>query len=192
MRAGIEHYVPQSGPGGVTRARAWMVWSACAFGACVWLGLSACAPWARAHGHEALATTLYQMFGVVCHQLPARSFYLAGAPLAVCARCFGLYAGFALGVLGYPLVRPVRQTHGPARRWLVLALLPTCVDFALGVTGLWANTHTSRALTGALFGAVAACYVVPGLVDLSRRMWPRRMNEYARRPSLSTSEGIAE
>ena len=63
----------------------------------------------------------------------------------------------------------------PARRWLLLAALPTSVDFLLGVTGLWANTHTSRALTGALVGAVAALYVVPGLnasIGAGRRRAP--------------------
>src|SRR5205085_7886478 len=104
-----------------------------------------------------------------------------GQPLAVCARCAGVYAGVAVGVLCYPLVRSLARTDMPARRWLLLAALPMCVDFTLGLTGLWANTHTSRALTGALLGAVAALYVVPGLLDLSRLLRrPRRRARIAR------------
>ena len=43
-------------------------------------------------------------FAAVCHQIPDRSFAWAGAPLAVCARCLGLYAGAALAA-ALPLPR---------------------------------------------------------------------------------------
>jgi uncharacterized membrane protein len=161
--AAIEQYVPQVAPARVC-VRVWLVWGACVALTSAWLSLILGAPLLRARGHEALALLAYRVFAALCHQIPERSFYLAGQPLAVCARCFGIYAGFALGVVCYPLVRSLRRTDTPARRWLLFAALPTGVDFALGFTGLWANTHTSRALTGALLGAVAALYVVPGLV----------------------------
>ncbi|MCA1594754.1 MAG: hypothetical protein LC754_19425, partial [Acidobacteria bacterium] len=45
--------------------------------------------------------------------------------------------------------------------------LPTTVDFALGFFGVWENTHLSRFLTAVLLGAVAAFFIVPGLVDLN-------------------------
>ncbi|HEX8069418.1 MAG TPA: DUF2085 domain-containing protein [Pyrinomonadaceae bacterium] len=170
MRAAVESYVAQCAPGGAAGARARWAWALTLAGACAWLALVVCAPLARAAGHETLAELLYHPFGLVCHQQPARSYWLAGAPLAVCARCLGVYAGFALGVLCYPLVRPLARADVPARRWLVLALVPTGVDFLLGVTGLWANTHASRALTGALLGAAASFYVVPGLVGLTLRL----------------------
>jgi len=38
------------------------------------------------------------VFASVCHQQPSRSFWMNGAPLAVCERCFGIYAGLFLGV----------------------------------------------------------------------------------------------
>jgi|SRR5205085_2410289 len=165
MSAAIEQYVPQVAPARVG-ARVWLLWGACVAAALAWLGLIVGAPLMRARGHEVVALFAYRVFAILCHQIPERSFYLDGQPVAVCARCFGIYAGFALGVVCYPLVRSLRRTDTPARLWLLLAALPTGVDFALGFTGLWANTHTSRALTGALLGAVAALYVVPGLVAL--------------------------
>ncbi len=91
----------------------------------------------------------------------------------MCARCFGLYAGFAAGVMLYPLVRSLGKRDTPARAWLIIAAVPTTVDFALGFFGLWENTHLSRSVTGALLGAVAALYVVPGLVDVSQTDWRR-------------------
>jgi uncharacterized membrane protein len=163
VRAAIHDYVPQVVPFGAASGRARALWGAVVLVACAFVGLIACAPLALAEGRAGAAAVLYQAFGAICHQLPGRSFFLAGHPLAVCARCFGVYAGFALGALGYPLVRALARTDVPARRWLAVAALPTTIDFLLGVTGLWANTHASRALTGALLGAVAALYVVPGL-----------------------------
>jgi uncharacterized membrane protein len=168
MRSTLEDYVPQYTPRASADTRARLVWCVIVVGAFAFLGLLACAPLAQAQGHAGVARALYHTFGAVCHQLPARSYYLNGQPLAVCARCTGIYAGFAVGALCYPLVRSLVRTDIPARRWLLLAALPACVDFTLGVTGLWANTHTSRALTGALLGATMAFYIVPGLLDLSR------------------------
>ena len=181
MRAAITDYVPQCAPRATADTRAWFVWGVVVSGAFAFLGLLACAPLAQAQGHAGVARALYHTFGAVCHQLPARAYYLNGQPLAVCARCTGIYAGFAVGALCYPLVRSLARTDIPARDWLLLAALPTCVDFTLGVTGLWANTHTSRALTGALLGAAMAFYIVPGLLDLSRLL-RRRDDGTPKRP----------
>ena len=41
-----------------------------------------------------------KLFELFCHQNPERSLHLAGITLPLCARCFGLYAGFGLaGIL---------------------------------------------------------------------------------------------
>jgi len=42
---------------------------------------------------------LYDLFGLVCHQDPARSFTIAGTVLPFCQRCTGLYLGLAIGLL---------------------------------------------------------------------------------------------
>jgi uncharacterized membrane protein len=135
----------------------------------LWLGLTVGAPVAASAGHEATAFVLYQGLKTVCHQMPERAFWVAGHPLAVCARCFGIYAGFAAAVLLYPLARRLQRTGTPRREWLILALLPTAFDFTLGITGLWANTHSTRFLTGAWLGAWVAFYVVPGAVEVARQ-----------------------
>jgi uncharacterized membrane protein len=152
-----------------------LVWSIAATFVLGFVSLVMVAPVARAHGHTLSAFFIYEMFGRVCHQIPGRAFQLAGYPLTVCARCTGIYFGFAAGVLFYPLVRSLNRSDAPARKWLLLAAVPTTVDFALGLFGVWENTHWSRALTGALVGAVAAFYVVPGLVDLGHMIRERRV-----------------
>lgn len=164
----ISDYVPQCAPYAAARGRAVCAWGVTALAALALIGLVFAAPLLSAQGHAAEGWIVYRSFASLCHQIPERSFAIAGRPLAVCARCVGVYAGFAAGVLFYPLARSLRRTDAPARAWLFVTLAPTTVDFLLGVTGLWHNTHLSRAATGALAGAGAAFFVVPALVELAR------------------------
>ena len=152
----------------------YLVWALAAMLVLGFVSLIVVAPVALAHGYNSSAFVLYQMFSRVCHQIPERAFYLEGHPVAVCARCTGIYFGFTASVLVYPLVRSLHRGDAPARHWLLLAAVPALLDFALGFFGIWENTHWSRALTGALLGTVAAFYVVPGLMDLSRMTFRRK------------------
>jgi uncharacterized membrane protein len=129
------------------------------------------APLALARGHNVFALALYGAFSHLCHQIPERSFFIAGHQFAVCARCTGLYAGFTVATLCYPLLRSLKRTDMPPLRWLLIAAVPLAIDFSLGFFGLWENTHLSRLLTGALLGSVAVFYVMPGLVDLRLKEW---------------------
>ena len=126
-----------------------------------------------------LANSIYGGFAVVCHQLPERSYFIFGHKLAVCSRCTGLYAGFALTLLLYPLLRPLRSIDWPPPVWLVLAAAPMAIDFGLTFLGIWENTHTSRLLTGLLLGSVSVFYVMPGIAELTTR------KSRAKRPSFT-------
>ena len=128
------------------------------------------APLALANGHATLAGDIYKAFSFLCHQLPDRSFHIEGHQFAVCSRCTGLYVGFALTALAYPLIRPLRATTTPALIWLILAAVPLLIDFSLGYFNIWANTHASRFLTGALLSSVAVFYIIPGLVEITSRI----------------------
>ena len=125
------------------------------------------APLAQANGPVPFASAIYKVFSFVCHQIPERSFHLAGHQFAVCLRCTGLYTGFAFAALVYPLTRSLIRTDTPRRRWLILAAVPLLIDFSLTYFGVWSNTHLTRFSTGALLGAVSVFYVMPGLVELS-------------------------
>jgi uncharacterized membrane protein len=170
MRASPENYIPQS----VSNHRSLLMWLIAAMGSLAVMSLILAAPLALETGHPFWALTIYRAFSYVCHQIPERSFFIGGHPFAVCSRCTGLYAGFAAATVVYPLIRSLRQTEAPARKWLFLAAAPLAIDFAVGYFGIWENTHSSRFATGALLGAVAVFYVLPGLMELSLREWRQR------------------
>jgi len=146
--------------------RIWLLSTAVVFAV---VSLTVLAPLAAAAGYEELARSIYGGFSAFCHQIPERSYFIAGHKLAICARCTGLYPGFAFTLLAYPLLRPLRSTDWPPPVWLVLAALPMGIDFSLTFLGIWENTHTSRLLTGLLLGGVTVFYVMPGLADLAMR-----------------------
>lgn len=161
-------------------ARAYLVvWVVVASIAVLLIAAIIAAPLAQAHGHPAFASAIYKTFSFVCHQIPERSFHLAGHKFGVCSRCTGLYAGFAIAVLVYPLARSLQRTDTPSIVWLILATLPLGIDFALGYFSIWENTHLSRFVTGALLSSVAVFYIMPGLIDLSSAM-ARRFGREAR------------
>lgn len=168
----------------------YLVWAITAALVLCFVSLIVVAPLARAHGYHSFAFVLYEMFGRVCHQIPERAFYLEGDAFAVCARCTGIYLGFAAGLLFYPLVRSLKHVATPARKWLLMAAMPALLDFALDLVGIRANTHLTRSLSGALLGAVAAFYVLPGLLDLSRKSF-RHKPVYSTNPAGSSQfEGV--
>src|SRR5512136_1552016 len=76
-----------------------------AAGTALWLAAIFLAPWLAAKGATGPARVLYALFRPLCHQIANRCFMLAGHPLAVCGRCLGIYAGFAMGLAFYPFVR---------------------------------------------------------------------------------------
>lgn len=113
---------------------------------------------------------VYLLGSVVCHQRPERSFHRDGAQLPVCARCLGLYAGGALGVLAWAALSGLgARTSRPARRLIesprlrlavLLLALPTIGSVATAVLGVWDAPNTARALlalpTGGAIGALVA------------------------------------
>lgn len=114
-----------------------------------------------------LRTVLMHGFSTLCHQIAERSFAVDGVPLAVCHRCYGIYWGLPLAALGFlALTRwdPVLWKY--SRIIIPLALIPTSLDWLLGVLGLWTNTPWSRLITGALLGLVAGYYLARAMGQL--------------------------
>jgi uncharacterized membrane protein len=149
----------------VARHNAMIVYATLMALSILWVALILAAPWLMAERHFLASTAIYQGLSIVCHQAPERSFYFHGYPMGVCSRCAGIYAGFIIGLSLYPFARDLREDRFPSRWILIGAAIPTVIDFAGGILGLFSNTFLSRALTGLLFGAVAAFFITPGLVS---------------------------
>lgn len=197
MPEAISEYIPQltHDEESVRRERRARVgWGVAAGLAALFVTLIVGAPLLKAGGLQVAAGAAYGALALVCHQMDERSFHLLGFKLAVCARCFGLYAGVLVGALLYPLVRPLTRRDLPARGWLLAAAVPTSIDFALGFFRVWENTHASRFLTASLLGVVLAFYLVPGAVDLAltsrKYLFGRKRNSQPKFSNLLPTEGV--
>ncbi|MDI9612420.1 MAG: DUF2085 domain-containing protein [Acidobacteriota bacterium] len=128
--------------------------------------LTVAAPLLLARG-EPGALPLYWGFSFFCHQLPGRSFTLAGLPLAACHRCVGIYLGLFAGI-----VAPVPGFSGSPRarrRWLLAALLPVLIDTALARAGLWSGAHWSRTGSGVFLGYMISTLLMRALAESAAR-----------------------
>jgi uncharacterized membrane protein len=163
----IENYTPQLLVAKF-RGQALRVWSIGLALVFLWAMAIVLAPAFAAGGHSGLSGPVYGFFSYLCHQEATRSFDLHGHPLAVCARCFGVYFGILLGFAIYPLFRNIAEIEPLSRLWLFLAMIPIGIDWSLGAFGFWENTHLSRFLTGLVLGVACAVFIVPALVEISR------------------------
>ena len=116
------------------------------------IAAAACAvPWLLAHSPE-IACALQRGFSLVCHQQPARSFFLFGGSVAVCARCLGIYVGAAIGLL-------IRIQRRVAMQLLFLAVFANAADWFAEITGLHGNWIHVRFVLGIALGTAAAMLV---------------------------------
>jgi len=139
-------------------------------GTLVWMAAIVLAPILRSRSSGA-APFFYAAFSPICHQLPGRSFFLRGFPLAVCGRCFGIYSGFLAGAVLYPLIRGFKRLALPSIRLFFLASLPAAIEVLLGLTKLWQAPIGMRFATGFVWGALLPFYFITGVTELV--LWAR-------------------
>ena len=123
----------------------------------------------------AVGDAIYHGFSVACHQIQDRSPHLAGGPIALCHRCSGILGGLVLGIAPMPAASAsVRAAiaRGGQGRWLLAAVVPTAMDWALGASGLWANLPVSRVLTGMVFGLAAGVILGANLLTVRNASLP--------------------
>ncbi len=90
----------------------------------LWLAGSAAPPVLEAAGLERAAAWVRLAYAPLCHQIEGRCLALAGGPMAVCARCSGLYAGGLAGLLSAAVLVGWRRRSVP---WLFFAAVAPTV-----------------------------------------------------------------
>ncbi|MBN1642919.1 MAG: DUF2085 domain-containing protein [Anaerolineae bacterium] len=107
----------------------------------------------------------------ICHQIPERSFHIAGHQLPLCARCTGTYVGVAIGFLSMALWGRWRAAELP-RTWLIVVLagfvalmgvdgLNSYIHLIRGRALLYEPRNWLRAATGSLNGIALSTIVSP-------------------------------
>jgi uncharacterized membrane protein len=129
-------------------------------------------PLAESHGFAG-AAWMRLALRPACHQIADRCLDLGAGPLAVCARCSGLYAG---GFAGLLLTALTGRRMRPRFRTLVASAIPSAIDFAAGLLGLPGLANWPRfglaVIPGIVLGlllADAVCAVVELNTDESAR-----------------------
>jgi uncharacterized membrane protein len=113
------------------------------------------------------AALLTLFFSPVCHQIPERSFHISGYPLAVCARCTGIYGGFLLGVLIYPIFKRLEKSALPPRWILVVGILPTIIEMIVSKFKIIDSNPIFSGLSGLILGCIVSFYVLPAVFELT-------------------------
>jgi uncharacterized membrane protein len=137
-----------------------------ALAAALWCAGFVLAPWLEHHG-SAAGSWLRLAFRPTCHQQPGRCLNLGDGPLAVCARCAGLYTGGLLGLL-VALVSGVRCR--PTLAMLVAAAVPTLVDFAARLGGVPSLPNWPRFAIALAPGAVVGLLLADAVADVSAHL----------------------
>ncbi|MFQ5701294.1 MAG: DUF2085 domain-containing protein [Acidobacteriota bacterium] len=142
----------------------------------LWWAAIAAPPALHAGGYHTGAALLRLSFHPICHQIPARSFSFGDHPLAVCARCTGIYGGFLIGCLA-ALVTTRRRAAAckPAGgTLLVVAAVPTALQWSLSRVEWIPDLALHRAVLGSLLGFAGAFQLLPALHGLAGEVADRR------------------
>jgi uncharacterized membrane protein len=118
-------------------------------------------PFLASQGYTTAASWLHMTFGLMCHQMPERSFTLFGEQMALCHRMTAIYvASFVAGV-GFALVRNRLSPIGFFG--LFLLSTPMAIDGFTQLFGLRESTWELRLLTGSLFAFGVMWFSLPRL-----------------------------
>ena len=132
--------------------------------ALLWTGGIALAPWLAAHD-SVFGGLLRLAYRPSCHQIPDRCLDLGFGPLAVCARCAGLYLGGTLGLLWTALRN---QPCRPRPLLLAVVAAPSVLDFVAGQLGLPSVGNWTRFAIASPAGLLVGLFLGDALIDIAR------------------------
>lgn len=112
-----------------------------------------------------LAVFLYALYSKSCHQIKERTFFIFGAYLPVCVRCFSIYTGFLIGSISFPIIRKFNFFNFPKLWIFFIALSMIITDVGFHLVGLIENSFITRVITGGFIGFVSAFFIIPAFVN---------------------------
>lgn len=136
-----------------------------ALGYWLWFGGILLAPYLRSRSSP-WASFAYAVYSPVCHQIAGRSLRCFGRPLAVCARCTGIYLGFLIGLGLYPFLRGWQRLSLPSSRVFYLVSAPILLDTTANFLRLWQTANGARLASGVIWGTILPFYFITGVADL--------------------------
>ena len=95
---------------------------------------------------------IWDFYTHLCHQLPARSLYLNGIQMPVCARCAAIYVATALGLVFLRLKGFGAKEFKINYVLTLILFLPTAVDGFTQLFGWRESTNALRLVTGFPYG----------------------------------------
>lgn len=123
-------------------------------------------PLLLAAGERSFSGAVFSLYGLICHQMPERSYFIAGEQVAVCQRYLAIFAGGMGGSLW--LARG--SAEGIGLRAYLVASLPLALDGATQLVGWRESTAVLRTVTGLLFGAASIAYWSPLVANVIARL----------------------
>jgi len=121
-----------------------------------------------------IAGVIHAAYHATCHQLPDRSLFLFGYEMAVCSRCFAIYASFLAGGIMFYFLRNKLKPFSII--FYVILCIPMAIDGFSQLFGvpiprgigpgwqlIWTELSNNglRVITGAIFGLGSALFVFP-------------------------------
>jgi uncharacterized membrane protein len=148
--------------------------------AVLWTAGIVVAPWLSAHD-SILGGWLRLLYRPGCHQIADRCLDLGFGPMAVCARCAGLYLG---GTLALIWTLAWNHPSRPRPLWLAVVATPTIVDFIAGQLGLPSLVNWARFAVALPLGLLAGLYFGDALIEIVRANTRQENEEFPEEDSV--------
>jgi uncharacterized membrane protein len=115
------------------------------------------APYLSYVGEEGISKYIYGFYGISCHQISSRSFFIFNHKIAICARCFSFYAF----LLVFGLLLSLRNFRPLNRKTAFFLALPIIADVLLQALGIRESTNLLRVTTALLLSLSISFYIYP-------------------------------
>ena len=119
------------------------------------------APLLAYNHHLEAADYFYSVLSAACQQQPSRTFWIAGYPMAICSRCFGVYFGFVLMTFWWA------KGNLKPNKSLFFCLLSFGIGEKFAEWFIWEANNGIRFASGIFLG----CSILIGVVLIIQFIW---------------------